>query len=798
MAEQAATIDDRAGGSWAVLVALDVGEGTLTTVDPDRLVETMAEATLRAVLRLTAALPETDSPQRFYEVAVETVVRTVGVDRASLLLFDPDGVMRFKAWHGLSDAYRAAVEGHTPWTPADIDARPILVPDVRVDGTLAEFTGVFHQEGIVALGFVPLVHRARLVGKFMLYYDQPHDFSLSEVAAAEVLAAQVALALERHGQREAERASAARLAGLQRVTAELCRAVTVPDVAAVALSTARDELGARTGSLCLLVGDELEIVDAVGYAGDVMRHWVRFPLAADLPASDAVRTGRPIFLRSPAERVMRYPVFASSPVVDDAAFAMIPLNDDHPIGCLVFGFPEPREFTPADEAFLQNLAVQCAASLGRAQLYEERERSRVAAAFLAEASAILGDSLDYEETLQRTADLAASHLVDWCAIHVVDEGRIVPFVIAHNDSGRSAAVMGFLKRYPIGLNDPAGVGAVIRTGRAEAYEDVTEEILRHAARTPEHLERLHRLSLGAAVTVPLTVRRRTIGALTLANQSPRPFGPGTPELAEELAGRVANAIDNARSYRQQARLSRSLQASLLPPMLPDIPGVELAARYAAGSAGLDVGGDFYDVFQIDTHRSVIVVGDVCGRGVDAATTASLVRHTFRSAALGEPSPGTIVAHLNEVLLHQQDPGRYEPRFCTAVVAAIVVAGDDVRVTLAVAGHPLPLVRRADGSVTTVGVPGSLVGVTDSASVSETHTLLHPGDALVCYTDGVTERRNGDTFYEIDRLMRTLAIAGGDADALAGAVEDSVLSFAPDPPGDDLAVLVLRVTGAAPS
>jgi serine phosphatase RsbU (regulator of sigma subunit) len=231
-------------------------------------------------------------------------------------------------------------------------------------------------------------------------------------------------------------------------------------------------------------------------------------------------------------------------------------------------------------------------------------------------------------------------------------------------------------------------------------------------------------------------------------------------------------------------------------MLPEIPGVELAARYAAGSAGLDVGGDFYDVFPLDTHRSVIVLGDVCGRGVDAATTASLVRHTFRSAAISEPSPATIVSHLNEVLLRQQDPGRLEPRFCTAVVAALAVVGGTVSVTLAVAGHPLPILRRIDGTVRTVGDPGFLVGVIDHAEVTERRLLLLPGDALVCYTDGVTERRNGDTFYELDRLMTTVAATSGDADALAGAVEESVLAFAPDPPGDDLAVLVLRATGPA--
>jgi serine phosphatase RsbU (regulator of sigma subunit) len=370
-------------------------------------------------------------------------------------------------------------------------------------------------------------------------------------------------------------------------------------------------------------------------------------------------------------------------------------------------------------------------------------------------------------------------------------------VIAHDDSRQSAEAEQLIKRSPVGLNDPFGVGAVIRTGRPQTYEDITEEILTGAARTPDHLDLLRRLSLGPAITVPLTARRRTIGAITLANQRPRPLPSDISTLAGEVAGRFANHIDNARSFRHQARLARTLQASLLPPTLPDIPGVELAARYAAGSAGLDVGGDFYDVFRLDTHRSVIVLGDVCGRGVDAATTASLVRHTFRSAAISETSPATIVSHLNEVLLRQQEAGRYEPRFCTAVVAALAVAGGAVSITLAVAGHPLPILRRVDGTVSTVGSAGFLVGVDEGAHVTETRILLLPGDALVCYTDGVTERRNGDTFYELDRLMHTVAMAPGTADGLAGAVEDSVLAFAPDPPGDDLAILVLQVTGAAP-
>ncbi len=575
--------------------------------------ELMAEEGLQAVLRVVAALHESGStPSRFYEAALDAVVTTVGADRASLLLYDPDGVLRFKAWRGLSAEYRQAVEGHTPWSPEDADAVPILVPDVFADPELAAYAPVFAAEGIGALAFIPLIHHERVVGKFMLYHNKPLEFSAGEIAVARGVAGQVVLSLDRRRAAEVERMSAVRLAGLQLVTAELSRALTVADVAAVVVGTARSQLGARSAALCTVAGDELEIVEAVGYPSEVMTHWRRFPLDADLPASEAVRTGRPTFLRSPAERDALYPVFGSSPVVGDDAFAMTPLGTDGPVGCLIFGFPEAREFPPEDVAFLSSLTDQCAAALHRAQLYEDR-----------------------------------------------------------------------------------------------------------------------------------------------------------------------------------VRLSRTLQASLLPPSLPEIPGIDLAARHASGSAGLEVGGDFYDVFRLDGDRFVLVLGDVCGRGVDAATIASLVRHTARSAALTHTSPAAIVAHLNDLLLRDSDPDRYEPRFCTAIVAIVDHSSPTVTVKMAVAGHPLPLLRKADGALTPVGAPGSLIGVGTPVELSETDLVLGPGDALVCYTDGVTERRNGSAFFEYTGLSRTLAAADGDAQALAAAVENAVLGFAPEPPGDDLAILVLR-------
>jgi serine phosphatase RsbU (regulator of sigma subunit)/anti-sigma regulatory factor (Ser/Thr protein kinase) len=581
---------------------------------------------LRVVHRLSAALHRTGSAAGFYEHAIDAIVTTLGVDRASLLLYDPDGVMRFKAWRGLSSAYRRAVEGHTPWERGVLDATPLVVPDAQADPDLTELLPVLRAEGIAALAFLPLITRDGLIGKFMLYYDRPHPFGVDEIALAEVLAGQIALAADRQVVHDelraaAERAqrSAQRLASLQKVTAELSRAVTTADVAAVALGLALAELGADSGSLCMLDGDQLTIAAAAGYESDVLSHWGSFPLDADLPASEAVRTGRAVFLTSSAERVARYPVFAASPVVRDEAYAIIPL--EAPAGALVVGFPHPRSFSEEDEAFLTALAGQCAAAMSRAALYEERERARL------------------------NAEAAA----------------------------------------------------------------------------------------------------------------------------------------------------RSLQAALLPPQLPEIEGLDLGARYLAGGPGTEVGGDFYDVFPLYGHRHLVVLGDVCGRGTEAATTALLIRHVIRSAAVNLRTPAAILAHLNDVLCrHNEQSPDADPRFATAVVAVVHPRADaGVAIHLAVAGHPLPLLYRPGTAVSPVGPTGCLLGVLPTAGFDDHALVLAPGEALICYTDGVTERRNGRAFFGEVRLAAALQDPPGDADAMAGAVEAAVAGFADDEPSDDLAVLVLR-------
>jgi PAS domain S-box-containing protein len=628
-----------------------------------------------------------------------------------------------------------------------------------------------------------------------------------------------ALEAERAARTAAE-AAAFRLASLQAVTAELSRAVDVAGVAGAILGAGVSGLGGRTGSLCLLApgGAEIEIAHQTGYPEEVTRHWHSFPLGAALPASDAVRSGQMILVSSPAERDQRYPVFRDTPVVPDSAFAVVPLIDaaDAPFGSFVIGFAEPRLFSENDRRFLAALADQCAAALSRARLYEAGEEARAAEArargiaeraqyrlaFLAEASAVLASSLDYGRTLEQVAELAVPRLADWCAVYIADisgdtpgppgeRGGITPVAIAHVDPDRVAFVRRMLDRFPVNAADAVGIPAVMRSGRSEFYPVVPEDLWEAMAENEEHLDLLRSVGFGSGMLVPLRAGRRTFGAITLATDAGRRLEPEDLSLAEELAARAATAIDNARLFTERTRIARSLQSSLLPPTLPELPDLQLGARYVAAGRGIDVGGDFYDVFAVSPGCWVLALGDVCGKGVDAAAVSGLARHTIRSAAVGEASPSGVLSHLNQVLL-RQGTGPDETQLCTALVITASPGPAAATLVVSAAGHPLPLLRRAGGEVTPVGRPGSLLGALPDGDWAETVVKLGPGDALVCFTDGITERHEGSRFFDEAGVADAVRDVDGTADELAAAVESAARDFVEREPVDDMAVLVLRV------
>jgi serine phosphatase RsbU (regulator of sigma subunit) len=299
----------------------------------------------------------------------------------------------------------------------------------------------------------------------------------------------------------------------------------------------------------------------------------------------------------------------------------------------------------------------------------------------------------------------------------------------------------------------------------------------------------------SAMSLPLTARGTRFGVMSIGVGDGRPpFGHAQLTLALDLAQRAALAVDGARQFVERSHVAQTLQEALLPRALPQVPGVALGVRYVAAGSGVDVGGDFYDVFDTGDGGWGVVVGDVVGKGVEAAAVAGVARHTLRALALHERRPEALLAGLNQTLLREAGP----QRMCTVCYVRLVpAAGRDgaLDAAISLAGHPEPVLVRAGGATGLVGRPGTLLGAFPDVDLSTVSVRLEPGDALVLYTDGVTERHGGGNFFVTGRLRRLLrGLAGAPADVMAAEVERAVVGFRPDAPRDDLAVLVVRAAG----
>ncbi len=360
--------------------------------------------------------------------------------------------------------------------------------------------------------------------------------------------------------------------------------------------------------------------------------------------------------------------------------------------------------------------------------------------------------------------------------------------------GYPSDVMARFSRFSVHEDIP--LAECIRTGRTIVLSDPVG----WAARYPD----LAGVSARPGACIPLVFGARCRGAIGLSFDYPQSFDRDQVTFFDALGQQFASALERMnlheqtlRLLRERTRMARSFQASLLPPRLPDIPGLELAARYVAAGEGAVVGCDFYDAVALGSGRWLLAIGDVQGTGIEAAAVTGLARYTLRAVAMTGATPAEILGHLNDVLLAEAtaatDETGDQTRFCT-VAAAIIEPGDDgAVVTLALAGHPQPLVARSDGTVEAVGRPGMLAGLFDGAgfSVEDQTFRLAPTEVLVLFTDGVTERHQAERFFE-DQMTSILA---GNRDKpaaeLAMTIEDAVRDFVPGNLSDDMALLVVQ-------
>ena len=405
---------------------------------------------------------------------------------------------------------------------------------------------------------------------------------------------------------------------------------------------------------------------------------------------------------------------------------------------------------------------------------------------LSEAGRVLTSTLDLAQVLQNLVDLAVPEFADWCAVDLVDEGLVRDqAAIAHRDPARRALVAR-LTQFQGGDVDPRStLGRVIRTGTAERVFEVSPERLAQAAHDPQDLAILRALEIRSAIVVPLRVRSRIVGAMTFCTaESQRRLTDDDLELAEQLAGRAAVAVENARLHTTVRRVSETLQQSLIPDEPPDVPGWELAALYRPAEAAqrIDVGGDFYEVFDTGSAK-IALIGDVTGHGVAAATLTALMRHGARFASRVEPQPAAILRRLDEEL-RQRTGGA----LCTALCAHL----GHGELTLSSAGHPPALIVGADRQVTEAPVSGPLLGAFDDAQWHEERVTVDPRGLILFYTDGVTEMAGVDDRFGRDRLRKLLHDHAGAKPAEALSALDAALDkFRAGEARDDVAALAMR-------
>ncbi len=362
---------------------------------------------------------------------------------------------------------------------------------------------------------------------------------------------------------------------------------------------------------------------------------------------------------------------------------------------------------------------------------------------LARASGLLDLPFDLEATLQQVAELAVAEIADWCVVDVIDGSSVHHAAVAHRDPAMVTRAREIQDLFPTDPRNPV-LRELQRTLRPVFVRDLDDRTLQGAARSAQHLELLASLRLTSYIAVPLVANGTSVGTMLLAAAEGRQLQQHDVELAVELGRRAGSAVDKTRLYEDLSRTAQTLQASLLPPVLPDIPGLDVSAFYRSGTAGMDIGGDYYDVFRTQDDRWWVVLGDVCGKGPGAAALAAAIRYTLRALAPDTDDPAAVVRRLNDVLLD----GEWGEQFTTVIVVTFVARApgsptddDGLELRVVSGGHPAPLLRRADGQVSTVPCAGTLVGLLPGLTWRAATVDLRPGDTLLLHTDGATEARD---------------------------------------------------------
>jgi anti-anti-sigma factor len=751
--------DERGRAERFTGIAIDI---TDRRADEDR---------LRRLHAATVALSAAATPDQVAELVVEHGRRATGAT-AAWLAVPEDG-----------DRPRAASPG---WAPGGDDlerTRAAAAADGPVVWAGPEGTRLaipLGPSGPSATGVLGLAF-----GRSVGLDDEERGF----LAA---FASQCGQALERSRLYQAERESRRRTEALQAATAALAAAVTRREVGEAVVREALRAFDATSASLRLLDADgrALTTVAWGGFPDALARPLDAAPVDGPSPTADAMRERRAVLLHARADVEARYPgVVPADAWPRREALAAIPLEvGERAIGVLGLRFGEPRAFREEDLGALETFARLAAESVARASLHEAEQRRGIDSALLAEAGFALDADLGVSERLRRLAALLVPRLGDACCIELAAEGGSVEVAaVSARSRELETLVRAIRERFVIAADRGPGMRRVMESGRSLHLPDVSprdlERYVAAAALDAESAERLRRSHPRSILVVPIVARGRSIGAIGLATCDPgRAYDDQDLRHLEDIGRRAGLALDNARLYEAQVGVALTLQQSLLPPSLPILRDLALAARYLSAAVHTQASGDWYEAVALPGERVFLAVGDVVGRGTEAAAVMGQLRSAMRAYALAGMSPAGALEKLSDFAAGV--PGA---EVSTAAAAEIDLARG--LLTYACAGHPPPLLVGGETTAFLTEGRGPALGVR-RGGYREAAVPFAEGSALVLYTDGLVERRGEPLDTGLGRLAAAAAEA---APARAAELCDRLVTGLVDrrSAGDDVAVLVAR-------
>ncbi len=460
-----------------------------------------------------------------------------------------------------------------------------------------------------------------------------------------------------------------------------------------------------------------------------------------------------------------------------------------PMGVLLLCYTDAsnRQYDEADLDLAEELGLRLEQAIASARLQAEAERARDYLLLLARVGELVTIELDSTARLDQVAHLVLPTFADVCAVYVrEDDGRLRLSAYAHVEPERGTALDVLAEASPLDPDSVAPPAEAVRTGDPVLLGSVPSDLVLEVLRDPEHQRRARTSAIRSLLTVPMMGPDGPLGALVFAYASSgRRYRAVDVPVAQEIARRVSPAVENAFRFEREQATAEVLQRSLLPEELPTLPELELTARYLPGTVGVKIGGDWYDVVRVDGGQVVFAIGDVVGHGVRAAAAMGKLRHTLQFLALEGRTPAAILGRLNGYV------SAAEGDMATLLVVSFTPATGSLRFSSA--GHPPPLVREPDGTLTYLpGGRGMPLGASDSARYEEDHAVLAPGSVLVMYTDGLVERRRESLDVGFLRLGEAVSHAPDELDRFADHLLEEMLEDRG--PSDDVAMLVVRAIG----